>query len=71
MNEACVVPGAQQTVDGQTAYRLIMARCRRFGMTSWEDQVSLFELAMTRFGGVDIVVSARCSRCILPSGIDF
>jgi hypothetical protein len=25
-------------------------------VTSWEDQVALFELAMTRFGGVDIVV---------------
>lgn len=26
-------------------------------VTSWEDQVALYELAMTRFGGVDIVVS--------------
>ena len=26
-------------------------------MARWDDQVALFELAMTKFGGVDIVVS--------------
>ena len=31
---------------------------KKCDVTNWEDQVALFELAMGRFGGVDIVVSA-------------
>jgi len=38
----------------------------RCDVARWDDQVALFESAMTKFGGVDIVVS--CSRCAL-SGV--
>ena len=34
---------------------------KRCDVTSWEDQVALFEYAVTKFGGVDIVVSVTCS----------
>lgn len=53
-------PGAQDIVD--TINKLPpgngKACWRRCDVTSWEDQIALYELAMTRFGGVDIVVSA-------------
>ncbi|KAF9643333.1 hypothetical protein BDM02DRAFT_3191809 [Thelephora ganbajun] len=53
------LPGAQDIVD--TINRLSPGSgkvCwKRCGVTSWEDQVALFECAMTRFGGVDIVIA--------------
>ena len=53
-------PGAQDIVD--TINKLPpgsgKACWRRCDVTNWEDQIALYELAMTRFGGVDIVVSA-------------
>ncbi|KAF9642105.1 hypothetical protein BDM02DRAFT_3273588 [Thelephora ganbajun] len=52
-------PGAQDIVD--TINRLPpgsgKAYWKRCDVTSWEDQVALFECAMTRFGGVDIVIA--------------
>lgn len=44
---------------------------KRCNVTSWDDQVALFELAMSRFGGVDIVVSVPCPSCVLLDDIDF
>ena len=35
------------------------AQWRRCDVTSWDDQVALFEYAVTTFGGVDIVVSVH------------
>ena len=54
-------PGAQQIVDAINGLPPDNGKAcwRRCDVTSWEDQVALFELAMTRFGGVDIVVSAH------------
>ena len=56
-------PGAQQIVDAINGLPPDNGKAcwRRCDVTSWEDQVALFELAMTRFGGVDIVVSAPFS----------
>lgn len=54
------VQGAQDIVD--TINRLPSgsgrACWRRCDVTIWEDQVALYEFAMSTFGGVDIVVSA-------------
>ena len=30
---------------------------KRCDVTNWEEQVALFEFAVTKFGGIDIVVS--------------
>ena len=53
------VTGAQDIVDAINRLPPGSGKAcwKRCDVTSWEDQVSLFELAMTRFGGVDIVVS--------------
>lgn len=61
-------PGCQQIVDAINGLpadngKAVWKRC---DVTNWEDQVALFELAMTRFGGVDIVVSLpSCLVCIV------
>ena len=43
---------------------------KRCDVTSWEDQVALFELGMKKFGGVDVAVSAALSS-VRGWGIDF
>lgn len=56
------VQGAQDIVDAINRLPPGNGKAcwKRCDVTNWEDQVALFELAMTRFGGVDIVVSAPC-----------
>jgi len=53
--------GTQQIVDAINELPPDNGRAcwRRCDVTSWQDQVALFELAMTRFGGIDIVVSVH------------
>ena len=51
--------GAQNIVDainklGPGSGKACWRRC---DVARWDDQVALFEFAMTKFGGVDIVVS--------------
>ena len=54
------VHGAQNIVDAINGLPAGAGKAywKRCDVTSWEDQVVLFEFAMTKFGGVDIVVSA-------------
>ena len=42
----------------------------RCDVARWDDQVALFELAMTRFGGVDIVVSVPSLQIYIVGGVD-
>ena len=44
---------------------------KKCDVTNWEDLVALFELAMGKFGGVDIVVRRHYSRGALLADIDF
>ena len=52
-------PGAQDITDkiNRLPPGSGKACWRRCDVTDWEDQVALYELAVTKFGGVDIVVS--------------
>ena len=60
------VQGAQAIVDAINKLPPGSGKAcwKRCDVTSWEDQVALFEFAMTKFGGVDIVVGDLCPRCI-------
>ena len=52
-------PGAQNLVDAINRLPPGSGKAcwKRCDVARWDDQVALFELAMTKFGGVDIVVS--------------
>lgn len=67
-------PGAQNIVEAISKLPPGSGKAcwKRCDVTSWEDQVALFELAMTKFGGIDIVVSVPPrSGCVWSGGIDF
>jgi NAD(P)-dependent dehydrogenase (short-subunit alcohol dehydrogenase family) len=60
------VQGAQAIVDAINKLPPGSGKAcwKRCDVTSWEDQVTLFEFAMTKFGGVDIVVSDSYPECV-------
>lgn len=58
--------GAQSTVDAikKSPSGSREAHWKRCDVTNWEEQVALFEFAVSKFGGVDIVVSVVPVRCV-------
>lgn len=64
------VSGAQHTIEeiGRLPPGSGKAFWKRCDVTNWEEQVALFEFAVSRFGGVDIVVSVRQSNVQIRRG---